>query len=82
MYNLSKDLLASGFFSICFLYLLLLFIIISYATFFPNDNPHAVSVETGMANIPIPVRLNVIELDVVAIRKIVSNDFKFVVNVL
>ena len=42
----------------------------------------AVAVETGISNFLIPARLNVIELDVVAIITIVSNDIKIVVNVL
>ena len=56
--------------------------IISYNTSLPTDNPHAVAVDIGVAIKPIPVRDNVIELDVVAINKNVSNDFYTVVIVL
>ena len=56
--------------------------IISYNTLLPNDKPHAVSVDIGIAIKPIPVRDNVIELDVVAIMTNVSNDFNIVVIVL
>ena len=49
---------------------------ISYTTLLLIHNPHAV------ADKPIPVRLNVIKLDVVAIITIVSVDFNIVVNVL
>ena len=56
--------------------------ILSYITFLPIDVPHAVANDIGFANSPIPVRLNVIELDVVAILPNVSNDFNIVVNVL
>ena len=56
--------------------------IISYNTLLPNDNPHAVAVDIGIAIKPIPVRLNVIQRGVVAKIKIVSNDFNIVVNVL
>ena len=54
--------------------------IISYITLLPIDIPHAVAVDIGIAINPIPVRLNVIELDVVAITN-ASNDFNIVVNV-
>ena len=50
-----------------------------YITLLPIDNPHSVAVDIGIANKPIPVRLNVIELDVVAILTYVSNDFNTVV---
>ena len=56
--------------------------IISYSTLLANDNPHAVAVDIGFTIKPISVRLNVIELDVVAIITNVSNDFSIVVNVL
>ena len=46
------------------------------------DNPHAVAVDIGNIIKPIPVRLNVIELDVVATIKIVSNDLNIVVKIL
>ena len=65
-----------------FLCLLYLFMIISYTTLLPIDKPHAFAVDIGIALKPIPVRKIVIELDVVAIITIVSNDFNFVVNVL
>ena len=56
--------------------------IISYNTLLPIDNPHAVAVDIGIAIKPIPVRDQVIELDVVAIITNVSNDFNIVVIVL
>ena len=40
--------------------------IISYITLLPFDNPHAVAVDIAIAIKPIPVRLSVEELDVVA----------------
>ena len=46
------------------------------------DKPHAVAVDFGIAIEPIPVRLKVTELDVLAIITNVSNDFSFVVFVL
>ena len=56
---------------------------ISYITLLPIDNPHAVAVDIGKANKPIPyVRDNVMELDVVAIITNVSIDFNIVVIVL
>ena len=39
-------------------------------------------VDIGIALKPVPVRLEVIELDVVALKRNVSIDFNFVVNVL
>ena len=56
--------------------------IISYNTLLPIDSPHFIAVDTGIAIKPIPVSLNVIEIDVVAIIIIVSNDFDIVINVL
>ena len=56
--------------------------IISYSTLLPVDKPHAVAVDIGIAINTIPVRDNVIELDVVAIITNVSNDFSIVVIVL
>ena len=56
--------------------------IISYTTFLPIDNPHAVAVDIGIANNPIPVRLNLKELDVVAIIANVSIALDIVVIVL
>ena len=41
--------------------------IISYITLLPIDNPHAVAVDIGTAFNPIPLTLNLLELDVVAI---------------
>ena len=55
---------------------------ISYNTFLPIDNPHAVAADIGIAIKRIPVRLNGIELVVVAIITNVSNDFSIVVIVL
>ena len=57
------------------------FLITSFITLLPIDNPHAVAVDISIANDPIPVRLNVKELDVVVIRTNVSNGFNIVVNV-
>ena len=56
--------------------------IIPYSTSLALDNPHAVAVDFGITIKPILVRLNVIELDVVAIITNVSNDFSIVVIVL
>ena len=56
--------------------------IISYITLLSIDNPHAVAVNNGIAIKPIPVRLTVMELDVVAITTNVSNDFSIVAFVL
>ena len=56
--------------------------ITTYITLLPTDNPKAVAVDIGIAIKPIPVRLNVIELDVVARITNVSNDVFIVVNVL
>ena len=63
------------------MYLLYLLIIISYITLLPIHNPHAVADDKGIAINPIPLRLNVVELDVVAIKRNVSNDFNIVVSV-
>ena len=41
--------------------------ITSYITLLPIDNPHAVAVDIGIAIKLIPVRLKVIELDIMAI---------------
>ena len=54
--------------------------IFSCITLLPIDNRHAVAVDIAIK--PIPLRLNVIELDVVAIITNVSNDFSIVVSVL
>ena len=54
----------------------------SHITFIPIDDPHTVAVDFGIANNPIPVRLNLIELDAVAKLTNVSNDFKIEVSVL
>ena len=56
--------------------------IISHITFLPIDNSHAVALDNGIANNPIPARDKVIELVVVAILTNVWNDFNIVVNVL
>ena len=63
------------------LLLLYLFIIFSYITLLPLENPHAVATDIGIAVKPIPVGDKVIELDVVAIKTSVSNDFNIVFNV-
>ena len=48
--------------------------IISFNTLLPSDNPLAVAVAIGITIKPVPVGLNVIELDVVAIKTKVTND--------
>ena len=53
-----------------------------YNILLPIDKAHAVAVDIGITIKPIPVRLKVIELDVVAILTNVSNDFSIVVIVL
>ena len=55
--------------------------IIPYITLLPIDPLHAVAVNISMTIKPIPVRLNVIELDAVAIITNVSIDFDILVNV-
>ena len=55
---------------------------LSYITSLPADNSLAVTVDIGIAFNPNPVRDNVIELDVVAMMTIVSNDFNAVLKVL
>ena len=59
-----------------------LFVIISYTTPLLIVYPHVVPVESGITNKLIPVRLNVIELDVVAKITKVPSDFNIVVIVL
>ena len=78
--NISKVLMVCWSFSYNFLHLLYLLLIISYNTLLPIDRPHAVAVDIGIAIKPIPVRLKVIESDVVVIITNVSNDFNIVVN--
>ena len=56
--------------------------IISYITLLPIDKAPADAVHNGNTIKPIPVRLNVIELNFVAIITNASYDFNFVVNVL
>ena len=56
--------------------------IISYNISLAIDNPHAVAVDIGLANNPIPEKLNVVELEVVALITKVSNDFNIAVSVL
>ena len=80
--SLKKVLVVCWSFSCCSLYFLCLITIISYVCLLPFDNPHAVPVEIGIDIKPIQVRLNVIELDVLAIISNVSNVFNFVINVL
>ena len=82
LYNLLRDLLVFWPFLYCFLYLLYLFMIISYITLLLNDNPQVDAVVIGVTIKPIPVRLKRIELDVLAIIAKVSNDFNIVVSVL
>ena len=82
LYNLSEELLNCWSFPYCFLYLLYFFKIIWYSSLLAFDNPHAVAVDTGITIKPIPERLNIIALDVVAIITKVTNDFSIVVIVL
>ena len=56
--------------------------ITSYNTLLPIDKAHANDVDIGVTIKPVPVRLNVLEFDVVAIITNVSNDFSIVVIVL
>ena len=56
--------------------------IISYSTLLPIDKAHADAVDIGITIKPIPVRLNVIEIDVLAIVSNVSTLFSIVVIVL
>ena len=56
--------------------------IISFNTLLPIDKTHADAVDKGITIKPIPVRDNVMELDVEAIITKVSNDFSLVVIVL
>ena len=56
--------------------------ITSYNTLLPIDKAHADADDIGITFKPIPVRLNVKELDVVAIITNVSNDSSIVVIVL
>ena len=56
--------------------------IISYNTLLPVGKAHADVINIGITIKPTPKRDNVIELDVVAIIKNVSNDFSIVVIVL
>ena len=57
-------------------------ITISCNTLLVIDNPHAVAVDIGMVINPITVTDKVIEVDVVVIITIVSNEFSNVVIVL
>ena len=56
--------------------------IISCITLLPTDSAHTVAVDIGIAIKPIPVRLQLIKLDVVAMLTKVPNDFNIVVIVL
>ena len=56
--------------------------VISFIALLPIDNPHADRVDFGIAIKNIPVRLIVLELNVVAIFTNVWNDFNIVVTVL
>ena len=56
--------------------------ITSYKSLLPIDKAHADAVDIGITIKPIPVRDNVIEIDIVAIITNVSNDFNIVVIVL
>ena len=64
------------------MFLLYLFIIISLIILLPIDKAHADAVDIGINIKLIPVRGNVIELDVVAIITNVSKDFIIAVSVL
>ena len=79
--NLSNDSIVCWSSSFCFLFLLCYCIFISYNTLSLIVNPHALELDIGIAINSIPVRDNVIDLDVVAKLKNVSNDFKFVFRV-
>ena len=65
-----------------FFVFIVFFLITSYNTLLPKDKAQADAVDIGITIKPIPVRDNVIELDVVAIITNVSNDFSIVVIVL
>ena len=54
----------------------------SNITLLPIAYPHDVAVDIGIAINRIPVRLNVVKLDVLAIKTNVSNHFNIVVNIL
>ena len=54
---------------------------ISYITLLPIDNPNALAFDIVIVTKPILVRLNVIELEDVAILTKVSNEFIIVVSV-
>ena len=69
-------------FLIIFLYLLYLFMIISYFTLLLSVIPQTTEIDIGIAIKPIPVRLNVVELDFVPIKRTLSIDFSIVVIVL
>ena len=56
--------------------------VISYITLLPIGNLLVVAVDVGIATNPIPVRLEVIKVDVMAIKTNVSNESIIVVNVL
>ena len=81
LFNLSKNLIDFWSFSFCFLYIFYLFMIISYNTLLPLDKAQTDAVDIGITIKSIPVRDNVIELDVVAEITKVSNDFSIVVIV-
>ena len=52
-----------------------------FSILLPFDKAQADAVDIGITIKSIPVRLKVIELDVVAITTNVSNDFKIVISV-
>ena len=64
------------------MYLLYLFLTISYKTLLPIDEAHADAIDIDIAINLVPVRETLIELDVVAIITSVSNDFNTVGSVL
>ena len=81
-HNLSKDIIVCLSFSICSLYFLYFYCDHLKNYFFLIDNPHAIPVDIGITIKPIPVKLNVKWLDIVAIITNVWNDFNIVDNVL
>ena len=63
------------------MYLLYFCITLLYEILLPIGNPHGMEPDIGISVNPNPLRLNVIELDVVAENTIVSNDFNIVNNI-
>ena len=82
LYNLSKDLTVCWSFSYCFCYIIFLFHIILCNILLPNHRAHAIPAEIGKIIEPKSVTDRVKEVDVVAIKVIVSIDSKIVFRVL